>query len=72
MQARAGKILSLKKDVDEFKNKHLRKILKYYNDNPGSIKFCSKGRIEDFLLYDLYSEYMDTDENTIEKKKGCQ
>ena len=61
MQARAGKILSLKKDVDEFKNKHLRKILKYYNDNPGSIKFCSKGRIEDFLLYDLYSEYMDTD-----------
>lgn len=60
-QARAGKIISLKKDIDEFKNKHLRKILKYYNDNPGSIKFCSKGRIEDFLLYDLYSEYMDTD-----------
>jgi hypothetical protein len=60
-QARAGKILSLKKDIDEFKNKHLRKVLKYYNDNPGSIKFCSKGRIEDFLLYDLYSEYMDTD-----------
>lgn len=60
-QARAGKILSLKKDIDEFKNKHLRKVLKYYNENPGSIKFCSKGRIEDFLLYDLYSEYMDTD-----------
>ena len=60
-QARAGKILSLKKEIDEFKNKHLRKILKYYNENPGSIKFCSKGRIEDFLLYDLYSEYMDTD-----------
>ena len=60
-QARAGKILSLKKDIDEFKNTHLRKVLKYYNENPGSIKFCSKGRIEDFLLYDLYSEYMDTD-----------
>lgn len=60
-QARAGKIISLKKDIDDFKFKHLNKILKYYNENPGSIKFCSKGRIEDFLLYDLYSEYMDSD-----------
>ena len=60
-QARAGKILSLKKEIDEFKNTHLRKFIKYYNENPGSIKFCSKGRIEDFLLYDLYREYMDTD-----------
>jgi hypothetical protein len=60
-QARAGKIISLKKEIDEFKFKHLNKVLKYYNENPGSIKFCSKGRIEDFLLYDLYSEYMDSD-----------
>lgn len=60
-KARAGKILSLKKEIDDEKLKLFTKVLNHYNINPGNLKFCSKGRISDFLLFDLYSEFLESD-----------
>ena len=65
-KANSGKIITLKNEIDECKSNFINNILKLYKLNPGNIKFCSKGRIADYSLYDMYITYLndiDYDEN---------
>lgn len=56
-----GKITEIKKQLDEAKNKFNSNILDLYNSNPGNIKFCSKGRLMDYMLYSNYINYLTSD-----------
>ncbi len=57
-----GNTVQLKNVLDEEKKKFTNNILKLYFDNPGKMKYCSKGRIVDFMLCDNWIEYLHNDE----------
>ena len=58
---KAGRLARIKKERDDAKAAFLNDILTLYGSNPGNIKFCSKGRICDFLLYNMYVDYITGD-----------
>lgn len=54
----AGHLTEIKKKNDDAKREYYNNIFNLYNRNPGEIKYCSKGRIRDYMLYDRYSQYI--------------
>ncbi len=56
------KTMQLKDMIYEEKKNFTEKILKLYKDNPGGLKYCSKGRIVDFMLCDNWIEYLHSDD----------
>ena len=59
--AKKGQIPQLKKLLDNKKDDCIKDIMTLYNNNPGEMKYCSKGRICDFYLYSHYVEYINSD-----------
>lgn len=57
-------LLELKSQIDSEKKFALGKLITLWNSNPGSMKYCSEGKISDFMLYDLYIDFL-TSENFI-------
>ena len=56
-----GRMVELKEFLDSMNDACLNKILTLYNLNPGNMKYCSEGRIYDFMLYSHYIEYLYSD-----------
>lgn len=56
-----GKVATLKSILDNKSDNCIDKILKLYYDNPGNLKYCSKGRICDYMLYSHYIEFLFSD-----------
>lgn len=56
-----GKIPTLKSILDKKSDACVSKILNLYKTNPGSMKYCSLGRITDFMLYSHYAEFLYSD-----------
>lgn len=59
--AKKGQIPQFKKLLDKKKDDCIKDIMTLYNNNPGEMKYCSKGRICDFYLYSHYVEYINSD-----------
>ena len=57
-KASSGKLITLKNEIDECKSSFINNIIKLYKSNPGNLKFCSKGRIADYSLYNMYVSYL--------------
>ena len=55
------RMTELKEMLDTKNDNCLRNILTLYNENPGNMKYCSQGRICDFMLYSHYVEYLYSD-----------
>lgn len=56
-----GETTKLKGILENEKKKFTGDILQLYYDNPGKMKYCSKGRIVDFMLCDNWIEYLHND-----------
>ena len=56
-----GKISDIKKKLDGEKVKFNENIMALYDANPGNIKYCSKGRLADYMLYANYLNYLTSD-----------
>ena len=56
-----GQIPTLKQILDDRTDQCIDSILELYQQNPGNIKYCSLGRISDFMLCDHYLEYINSD-----------
>lgn len=59
--AQKGKIIEIKDKGDSLRENLLSQILTLYNNNPGAMTYCSKGRIQDFMLYSQYINYLYSD-----------
>lgn len=59
--AKRGKISEIKKSLDAEKLAFKNNIINLYNNNPGNIKYCSKGRLADYMLYSNYLNYITSD-----------
>ena len=57
-KSKAGQILTLKNEIDDCKYDFIKNIINLYTSNPGNLKFCSKGRIADYSLHDMYLSYL--------------
>lgn len=53
-----GKIPTLKSILDKKSDNCISKILNLHKSNPGNMKYCSLGRITDFMLYSHYAEFL--------------
>lgn len=53
-----GKVMTLKTELDKRSDKCIDKIMNLYNSNPGNMKYCSAGRISDYMLYSHYMEFL--------------
>lgn len=56
----ADDMMSLKKDLDSTKKKYFKKIIDQYNkvDSYGN----NSGKVTEYMLYDMYSEYINSDD----------
>lgn len=59
--AKKGKIATLKSILDKKSDDCVSKILNLYTSNPGNMKYCSLGRITDYMLYSHYAEFLYSD-----------
>ena len=57
----SGNMTGIKDMIEEKNNQCLEDILTLWNNNPGQMKYCSEGRICDFMLYSHYVEYLYSD-----------
>ena len=59
--AEKGSLIEIKDCSDEEKYRMINRILELYNSNPGAMTYCSEGRIQDFMLYSFYINYLYSD-----------
>lgn len=59
--AKRGKISEITNSLNDEKLKFKNNIVDLYNANPGGIKYCSKGRVADYMLYSNYLNYIVSD-----------
>ena len=59
--AEQGRLIEIKEKADNIRNNMIARILELYDSNPGNLGYCSKGRIQDFMLCSRYIEYLYSD-----------
>lgn len=59
--AEQGRLIEIKDKADNIRNNMITRILELYDSNPGNLGYCSKGRIQDFMLCSRYIEYLYSD-----------
>lgn len=59
--AEKGKLIEIKDKADAERQNLISQILTFYDANPGEMTCCSQGRIQDFMLYSYYINYLYSD-----------
>lgn len=59
--AEKGKLIEIKDEADRQRQDLISQILAFYDANPGGMTYCSQGRIQDFMLYSFYINYLYSD-----------